>query len=296
MRQLPYNNSAATIRLEFPVEWDVDNLTGVNISIAELDGDALLAATAATLYTATTTNATASVGDSTVTLANDASAPSPGDRLRIADSAAGPSEEIEVESYNSSTKVVTLKRELRYAHTSGTAVKGLFCTYDLDTSTVATWAKALQVVITWTPVGSDDLAVTERAEVAAVYYSFPDFKERFRVRYPREFKLKEKEIDAIYQEAEREVQADLRSIEFNIDRLVDQGQLHMAILKKTRLIVCESGGNKWEYETNQARDEYQRYFETFKNTPQWSDDNQDGVQDDYEIDDLMGLLGSERGR
>jgi len=295
VRQIDYNNSAFTLRFEFPLEWDLDSLTGVNIDITNLDGESLLDATAATLYTATTTNAAGAVGDSTVTLANDASAPSPGDRLRISASAGGPSEEIEVESYNSSTKVATLRRELRFAHTTGTAVKGLFCTYNLDTSTVATWTKALQVVLRWSPGGSDDLPVKERGEVSASYFAFPDFSQRFEVRYPREHRIALPRLKSVLEEAKLEVEHDLSTPEFHIHRVADSEKVRLLVLKKARLIVLEGTGDKWESERTAAIDEYNRIREIILNQPVWQDENQDDVKDDEEM--LVGnsFWGKERG-
>ena len=293
MRQIDYNNSAFTLRFEFPLEWDVDSLTGVNIDITNLDGESLLDATAATLWTATTLNGATSVGGSTITLT--AATLSPGDRLRISASAAGPDEEIEVESYNSSTKVATLRRELRFAHSDAAAVKGLFCTYDLDTSTVATWTKALQVVLRWTPGGSDDLPVKERGEVSASYFAFPDFSQRFEVRYPREHRMALPRLPSILEEAKLEVEHDVSTPELDIHRVVDSEKIRLMVLKKARLIVLEGTGDKWVAEREAAIDEYNRIKEIVLNQPIWQDENQDDVKDDEEI--LVGnsFWGKERG-
>lgn len=296
MRQIDYNNSAFTMRLELPIEWDIDNLTGVNIAIDERDGGDLLTATAATIQTATTNTGAIAVGDSTITITDEEYIPSAGDRMRIAASSAGPAEEFEVVSINNATKVATVRDEFRYAHATGTAVKGLWATYNLDTSTVATWTKGLQVVITWSPVGSDDLPFKERGEVSVFMFTFPDFDQRFRVLYPREYALARRyNVRSIYDEAKIQMQMDLSSRDFHLDRVVDQEMIRVAILKKARWIICEGGGDQWETERTVAMDEYQKQVEIITNQPMWLDENQDETKDDEEVDDYVGFLGLERG-
>lgn len=294
MRKIAYNNSAFTIRLEYPIGWDASSITGVTLAVANDEGGALLAASACTLASDTTMSSGTSVGDTTATIGTGVQTYLPGDRILLPTSNNGPSEEAEIQSYNSSTGVITFKRALRYAHAAGT-IKALFCTYDLDTSTVATWEKGLQVVLTWTPAGSDDIPLKERGEIVSFALGFPDFTQRFKILYPREYRIKEDTIQEIFDEAKIAVQMDLSSRDLNLDRLVDTAFILPAIMAKARWLITMSGGDKWADERETARDEYNRLIEIVTNQPIWTDDNQDGVQDDVEIDDYAGFLGMERG-
>jgi hypothetical protein len=298
MRQIPYNNSAATLRFEFPPNWDVQNITGVNIQITDLSGTDLLAATATTLWTATTLASAASVGDSTITLTS--ATLSPGDRLEIASSDSGPKEQIEVQSYNSSTKVVTLARDLRFAHASGTAVKGCFVTYDLDTSTVATWAKSKQVVLIWAPAGSDDHPHHERGEIANFDFGVPDFERRFRIRYPfAAMVLAQRGHDGFvkhYEETLKDLRVHLWSRGLHMERVQNTEIVSRPMLSLARLLVVRGGGDKLAHEQDIAIKEFNEHFEILCSDPIWVDADQDNVRDEKEIDDYSGtqLMGSER--
>lgn len=294
MRKIAYNNSAFTIRLEYPIGWNPVTISGVTLAVHNDEGGELEAASACSLLQTAGMAASVAVGDTTFGVDIGVVTYNPGDRLLIPAGNSGPAEEVEVQSYNATDGIVTLKRAFRYAHSSQT-VYGLFCTYDLDTSTVATWTKGLQVVLTWTPAGSDDIPFKERGEIVSFLLGFPDFTQRFAVLYPSEYRIKEDTIQEIFEEAKIAVQMDLSSRDLNLDRLVDTAFILPAIMAKARWIITMSGGDKWSYEREVAHDEYNRLIEIATNQPIWTDDNQDSVQDDVEIDDYAGFLGMERG-
>jgi hypothetical protein len=297
-RQIPYNNSAATLRFEYPPNWDAQTITGVNIQITDESGTDLQAAAATTLWTATTLAAAASVGDRTITLT--AATLSPGDVLEIAASATGAQERVTVDYYNSSTKVATLQRSQTKGHASGTAVKGAFVTYDLDTSTVATWPKTKQVIIKWIPAGSDDHEVHELGEVSASRFHIPDFEQRFRALYAREARtVSQRKSEApfadLHFEAMEYLSVSLMSRGMLMERIQDIAKAAPTVLTYARYLVNLDGGDRYTAEIATSLAEHNRQFELLCNLPIWTDDDQDGVKDDAEIDDHSGrqLLGSE---
>jgi hypothetical protein len=296
-RQIPYNNAAATLRYEYDPSWDPQTITGVTLTVTDLGGSELLAADAATLWTATTMSAASSVGDTTITLT--AATLSPGDRLSIAASADGPNEEVIVKYYNSSTKVATLTLELKYGHASGTAVKGMWATYDIDTSVVATFPAAKQVRLVWTPAGSDDLARTEDGEISIYAAGVSDFAGYFTRNFSREARIVAARgpsgFEDLHADSILEISAKLQFRGLLMDRLVNQTLLKVPIAQMARLIVARAGGDRWAAEIEQARKDFQIAFEDLCSPALYSDDNQDGVQSENEIDDHSGaqLLGSE---
>jgi hypothetical protein len=297
-RQIPYNNSAATLRFEYPPNWDAQTITGVNIQITDESATDLLAATAATLWTATTLSAAASIGDTTITLT--AATLSPGDVLEIAASATGAKERVTVDFYNSSTKVATLARSLTKAHASGTAVKGAFATYDLDTSTVATWPKAKQVLIKWIPAGSDDHEVHELGEVSVSRFSIPDFENRFRALYAREARIvsqrkSEAPFATLHSEAMEYLSVALLARGLLMERIQDVALASPTVLTYARYLVNLDGGDRYTAEQAISLTEHNRQFELLCNLPIWTDDDQDGAKDEKEVDDHggRGMLMSE---
>ena len=301
MRQIPYNNAAATLYFAYPPGWDIDSITGVNITVNNTAGTELLAADATTLFTATTLDAATTVGADNVSLTAVTGA-TEGRPYYIPSSSSGKSEHLVCRYVDTSGKNVYVERELRAAHASGAAFKGTYCTYDLDTSTVAdftTTGANSQLVIIWTPVGSDDLPIYERAEVAISDYQASDFESRFEMLYPREhqvIKAKTQPMADYYDESREQLRIALRSRGFQMNRAVDQSLLTPALLAHTRYLVTLSGGDKWVGEREAAMGEYVRQFETLCSESLWIDMDQDLIEDADEIDDYSAqqMLGSER--
>ena len=300
MRQVPYNNSAALLRFEYGQGWDLDNLTGVNLPIKDLAGSTLLASTAATLFTATTLASAAAVGDAYVELdSGHVDNPSPGDRYYIAASSAGPSEVITCRYFDATNHYIYTEHDLREAHSSGAAVKGLYCTYELDTSTTTTWIKNKQMQLIWTPTGSDDLPAHERGEIAAFEFVPQDFETSFQALYPREYRIAEKRpggVTGLYKEAMRQLEIQLKGRGLWLQRSKDQDSAIPAMLATARLLVVNSGGDKWANERDTAQKTFNELFNQLCSKPLWIDADQDDARDDEEIDDYSGaqLMGSER--
>ncbi len=296
MRQIEYNNAAFSLRFEFPGDWLAQTITGVTLGVKDTSGNELLAAAACTLLDAGGTNAFQINGatekdDNTfiIELTGGGSLPTPvsGDRLDIAASASGPAEEVTVLHYNSATFTVTTDVDLRYDHGDNTSVVGKYCTYDLDTSTVADWTKSKQIVLTWTP-DTDDIPCKERGEIVISEFSIPGFNERFSMLHPREY---EAAIDPIMrlptllEEAHNQLRSELLLRGLAVDRVVDQSQLIPSLMGKVRWLVLLNGDDRYEVERNVAQQEYARQFELLSTAPIWGDDNQDEVRDTDEYED-----------
>ena len=276
-RVIRYNVSSDTLRLEFPSDWAVASISGVNIKINDSAGGALLASTAATLYTATTLAAAATAGDRTITLHSGATNVTTGDRLRIED------DDCEVQSYNSTSKVATLKRSLMSSHASGVAVRGLWCTYALNTSTVATWYQGLECTVVWSPAGSADLPYTERCAIESQGLGVPEYRERFAALYPSEFEIAEARLDSVYAEAVIRLNYRLSGRGMNINRVVDQAILFPAILDYMRWLIVLAGGNAFASEREAAWASYLQSEESLCSQPVWVDDDGDLAQEDEEV-------------
>jgi len=287
MRQVGYNNAAFTIVYEYPLNWDIQNITGVNVTVDETDGTELVSSAAATIYTASTLNAASAVGDAHIQLAVGAAAPAPGRQYKIAASSAGADEIVTCRYYDSTNRYLYATQDYRQAHSTGTAIKGCYCSYDLDTSTVATYTKGKQLVITWFPTGSDDMASKELAEVASFVFGAADFEQRFASLYPRENSIAEKRnggLNSILFETIESLKISLSARGLNLDRVIDQSLLMPSITSLSRWIILLDGGDKWVVEREVAMAEYTRNFEILCSLPIWQDKDQDEVMDDGEVD------------
>lgn len=280
-KQIEYNNANFLMRFEFPPDWDVDNLTGVNISIATTTGTELLAAAAATLYTADTLAGAVTSGNNAIILTTG-NALAEGDRIRIS---GGHREDRTVRDYTAASKTANLTADLDWDHANLADIDGLFCTYDLDTSTVATWTSGLDVVVSWTPVGIDVAAYTETYEIAkSGQYQASDFDERFEAQYRREYRNFGDYLDTIRIEAQKRLTQRLKARGLNMDRVVDQEILMPTHLALTRQLLIRGTGEAWIDERKEALDEYNTEFKILTSDVIWADDDQDGVKDSGESD------------
>lgn len=283
IKQIKYNDSSFTLRFEFPDDWAIASITGVDVSITDAGGSTMLASTAATLYTSVALASAAAVGDATVTLGGTPGALSRGDRLLIAASAAGRDEIIEVESYNSSTKVVSLRHSIQYAHSSTTALYPCWCTYALDTSTTATWAAGEECTVMWTP-DTDDNPVPELYTIGKTEFGSSETLDRFRVQYPSLYEARDRSgIEDVEAEARRRVGMHCKVKNMDLNRLVDQDLMSPSIVEMMANLIASGGGDNAEYEQQTTWERFVREFELFASLPVWVDDDQDLIQDEEEV-------------
>lgn len=283
IKQIKYNASSFILRFEFPDDWAAASVTGVNIAITDAGGSSLLASTAATLYTPVALASAASRGDATVTLGGTPGALSRGDRLLIAASAAGRDEIVEVDSYNSSTKVVSLRHTIQEDHTTTTALYPCWCTYDLDTSTTATWAAGTECTVLWTP-DTGDHPVTELYVIGKTDFGSSETIDRFRVQYPSMYQARDRSgIEDIEREARERVWMHCKARNFDLNRLTDQTLMVPSVVEMMANLIASGGGDAAEYEQASTWERFTREFELFSSLTVWTDDNQDLIQDEEEV-------------
>jgi len=282
MRQILYNNSSQTIRLEFPPEWDPSTITDVTITIKDRDGTELLAADSMTLFTDTTLDGAVSRFADSITLDSGTDAVSPGDQLLI-DGASG-SEIVVAKGFDSTTKDVELVDIANVAHDDGDNVYGLFATYSLDTSVVATFTKGLLMTLIFTPDGSHSV-ITEEAQIASSQMEIGGLEKSFRLVYPRAYQAfteQTRKFADMATEAERQVRQELLSRHLDYNRIVDQGTIKDVLMAKMAWLWVLSGDEQHEDERAVISSEYDKHFEFLCNQPIWADDDQDQIEDDNE--------------
>ncbi len=283
-KQVLFGDSSFTFRGSMR-DWDAANVSGVTLTITDTGGTSMQAATAATLYTQVTISAATS-GTNTVTLSAGAGNVTAGDWLKIT---SGAREEIEVLSYNSTTRVVTLVDDLQYDHDALSTLDALFCTVAVDVSG-STYTKGKQLRLLWTPAGTDDLPYTELAEVSGSVLGGSEFFEELRTVYPLQFGDSDPpRVDALEQIARRRLENDLKARGCNMNRIQDSGLTIAPLVELAHLLAVQGGDSSFADEIERAQDSYNREFEKLVTQPIWVDDNQDGVEDlDTEVQAFDG--------
>lgn len=293
MKQIKQGSAAFGLRLDYPSDWAVEDITDVTIRVSDLYGGDLLDATSATLWTDNTiqlNGAVSALANQIVledSLGGSVPALTTGDVLKIGHSAAGQWEIVQVTAWNATSKTATLDRDLRYAHSDHARVYAMWCTYDLDASDTTVFTLGKQLILTWTP-DSDDLAIKERAEVAVFGFGFPGFEEAFASLYPYEYSAAtqpEHRLQVLYDESYRQVSNELWLRGLDLSRVVNQELLRPIIAAKMRWLILLNGDDRYDASNEReiAGQEYQRQFELLATSTVWQDSNMDDVKDDAEV-------------
>ena len=277
--QIKYGSSSWTLRLEMPPTWPIESISTVSLVVRDTAGTIKIAAANATLYTATTLNGALTAGSRSITLANTAGNVVEGDRLRIAASVAGGSEDVEVESYNSTSKVATLKRSLYRNHTTGTAVYGMWASKgSLDFSSATGYPAGLVVVAGWTP-STGGVEITDLYTISKNEFEGVNTIDRFRVRFPDFYLAAEDTIRDIELEAERQVRYDFLVRDLKMDRIVDRELIMPALLTMMAYLIALGRGDQWAAERDNLFMIYEKETEKLFAMPIWVDEDQSQSKD-----------------
>lgn len=278
-RLIKYGDSSQTVRLEFPSQWTGLPST-ITITVKDEDAGEILSAQSATLYTATVLNGAVTRGDNSIIVANDADNLTPGDRVRIAAGASGSAEDVEVDYYNSTSKVATLKGALRYSHADGAAVSPLWATYALNASgSDYTVGKRLQVI--WTP-NTDDPIYTEDATVIQYQWQPIDLESRFRTTWFDIYEQIRPNFDDLAQEARKQLRLRLMRDNRDLNTLREPDAATPALMSQIALMVTRRGGDEHKHEYEMAIKAYNEDIANLTQTVVWWDVDDDLTQDKNE--------------
>jgi hypothetical protein len=213
-------------------------------------------------------------------------------------SGAGQWEEVEVVAWNASSKIATLDRDLRWAHSNEASITALWATYALDASNADTFPLNKHMVLRWA-ADTDDLEITERAEIAKFGFAYPGFEEAFATLYPYEYEVAsqpEGRLPALLDEAHMRIRHEclLRGMDFN--RVVNNEVLLPVVSAKVRWLILLNGDDRYNAaeERELAQSEYNRLFELLASSVIWTDENQDEIQQEEEVTSHQ-WQGIERG-
>lgn len=283
MKQLKYNASDNVLNIEIPEEWNIEDLTSLNITIKDVDGVELLASTAVTLYPDTTLDGAVSRYAGTITLAAGATAVSKSDGLLLA--GVGSHEVVRVKGYDSTTRIVTLEQIVDNEYDDSTPVYGLFGSYTLDTTTTTTFVLGIQCTVIWTPTGTGH----ETRELYQVSKSVTDIlaiRRRFEMLYPRAYSAYTRPVDKFEKmlfEAEEHLKTSLESVALDYERVVDQSITSQVVLALLAYMWTWNGDMEIEDERKFLKSEYNKKYKLLISLPIWQDNDQDDTVDDGEI-------------
>lgn len=285
MQHLRYNNASNVLRFALPAEWNIEDLSALTLTIKNLAGTELLAASAVTMYTATELDGDVSRYDKEITLDSGATDLDEGDEILIVGSAG--KEHAIVEGYDSTTKIATLERILDNPYDDGDAVYGLFGSITVDTTVVATFPVGTLLTLVWTPTGTGH-TTRQPAQISVNIVDVLNLRKRFSIVYPRAYNAFIQPVDRfadMVEEAEQGVRTDMELAEMNYDRLWDQDIAAQLVMAKLAFLWTFNGDVEIDDERKFLEDQYDKKLTAAKKLPMWTDSDDDDTEDDGEITD-----------
>jgi hypothetical protein len=285
MKQLKYNASDNEMRVDFPEEWNAQDLTGLDIEMKDTTGEVVLASTAATIPTSTTLEESVDRYTDVITLAAGAQEPDKGDSLLIV--GAGGQRVVRAKGYDPTTRIVTLEEIVEIEFDAGDSVHYLWATYDLDTTDTDAFAVGLHIQAIWTPSGAGQ-ATKELYEVSKYVMDLVNLRARFQRLYPRAYRAYTEPTDRFADmrlEAEEEVIVEMAGARMDYNKIVGQSIAVQVVMAKMAYMWTFNGDDEIEDEREFLKERYNTKFAEIKNLPIWQDTDQDDVKDDGEVQD-----------
>jgi hypothetical protein len=285
MRTIDYGSDSEILTFEFPQEWNPSDLDGLTIQIADRDGNELLAASAATLYSETTLDSDTSRYSFSIILADGSGALSPGDHIRI--SGVLGYEDHVVKGWSPSDLTATLEGFIDRDFEAGATINRLCAVADIDVSDTDTFSAGKELVITWTPAGTGSPS-TELGIISQHIQVEPEgFALYFRSLYPRAYeglikpwgRMDEVKAAAIEEVRDRLLEKDTR---FDISLVRDQSILRPAIAAACAVNWTLNGDKNINDERKYYERRLEQCIERLSKLPVWVDLDDDAVQDDDE--------------
>jgi len=283
---ITYTNSTTLIHIDFPLTWDPSALSALTLQIADHDAVELMAATAATLYTATTLDADVLRYASTVTLAATAGNVVAGNVIRIV-GAAGYEDRV-IKGYDTTTKIATLEQIVDNEYVDGDDVYLLSASVTVDLSNTTTFPLGQSMVFTWTPTGTGSPFTQLREIGSTIQVDVEGFEVGMRALFRRAYdglKTPEDRLGTVLDEAQKDLRRQLISRRLDITRVMDQEVLEPS-LRLLCAIYWARGGELVDGEKLSLKDELAEYrkdysieFELLCKNPIWVDTDMDNIED-----------------
>lgn len=283
---ITYTNQTNKIKISFPADWDPSLLAGLTLSISDNQGGAILAPAAATLWTPTVLDSSASQYVTELYLDAGADDLDIGDIVRI-EGLLG-REDHTVKGFDPSTKTTTLETILERSFEAGAAVNALNAFITVDFSDTDDYAPGTQLVLTWTPTGTGS-PYTILAEIEAFnQIEVAEFIEEFKAVYHRAYNALITPADRlriVLRNAQSRLRMDLLSRNLDVARIKDQRLITPSLMALVAMIWATNGDDELIEERKVLAGEYSTLLETLCALPIWVDSDGDGIEGDGETQD-----------
>ncbi len=239
-------------------------------------------------YEAVLTSAT-KVGENTATFDATPDTFVAGDVYRIGGTSST-EDTLRVESYNSTTRVVTFSDYFRHAHAAGEYAKARFCTYLLSTTTVATWTSGLELTFVWTfysdgaGTASPYMPYTDEGRVLKRISGEGGLESAFRMRY-RQYAEMVADVDytVLSADAENELTDLFSSRGLDVQKVVDSHAFYELRLCQMAYSMAFGLGGEWDSQRAALTTRRLELINLLSSMPVWSDTDQALTEEDEEV-------------
>lgn len=230
---------------------------------------------------------TASAVDVAVTVAWAA-----GDRILLYSTTGGAHELAEIESASNAagTWTLNLRERLENTHPIGVRILPWWCSYDVDTTVVATWTLGRRGTIRWTPTAIFDTYsdFVDTWDLRSALRDLTGVERMFRALFPRMAEVLRDQVDfsILIDDAESWVRAQFASTAIDFDSLVSQDALKRLLVRHIAWTVAGQGGEELAGEFERIGTMRADALATFEKQIHAQDPNQDNIveePDDYVV-------------
>jgi hypothetical protein len=238
-------------------------------------------------YEAVLTSAV-NVGDYQITLDATPDTFYAGDVYRVG-SATSSQDTRTVESYNAATRVLTFTESFDHDHAAGEYCKARFCTYELTTTTVATWPAETDLTFVWTfysdglGTASPYMPYTDTGRVLKRIGGEGGMEAAFKMRY-RIFAEQVGDVDytTLARDGEAELAVLFDSRGLDVQKVVDSAAFYELRLVQMAYSLAFGMGSGFESERTALTTRRLELVNMLAALPVWQDVDQDVVEDDAE--------------
>lgn len=286
LRRFSLGNAAEVIDLPYPLEWSPADLTGLTLNINDQDGNELMAADDATLYTEATLSVDSLRYSRDITLTEEDGALAIGDLIRI-EGILG-YENHTVKGWDADNLTAELEEYIDRDFEAGSTVNRLSATIEVDISDTDVFPAGKQLVLIWTPTGTGGV-ITEIAVVSSYrQVDIAGLSLELQDVYPRAYKALKEPRDRLARVAAR-ARSDIRKQlllvdeEFEINNIRDQDAILPAVAAQCAVLWTLNGDEQLEDERKMYLSQVAAEIDTLSKLSElWVDSDSDLVDDPLE--------------
>ena len=285
MRRLNLGNSAETICLEFPLEWDLSALTGLTLTINDQDANELMAADPVSLYTATALDVESRRYSREITLESGSEDLEMGDHVRII-GVLGYEDHV-VKGYDSDDLTAELEDYVDRDFEVGAIVYRLSAVATVDLSDTDMFAAGTELLLIWTPTGTGGPFTQEASISSYRQIDIAGLGRELRDIYPRVYDglIKPRDrLESIAARARNTIRSRLLIMDsqFEINDIRDQSLLLPAIAAQCAVLWSLNGDKEMEDERKVYRSQISSEIDILSKLDIWVDPDADLVDDPLE--------------